>query len=383
MIETAPTTLAEPAIDSVCELPKTARVMIVDDEPLNVTVVRKFLQRAGYEKFDEVTDATKAISRVYSEEPDLLLLDLMMPGVSGLEILETLRTDPRLSSLPILILTASCDRETRAQALNLGATDFLSKPVDPVELVPRVRNALLVKNREDALEGLVAKRTAELERSRREVIHCLARAAEFRDNETGRHVLRVGKYAGLIARELGMANADVEQLELAATLHDVGKIGIPDSILLKPGKLEPEEFELMQKHSSYGKKIVQAMDSTELAAFTGHAELGSTIIGECASPILQLASRISLTHHEKWDGSGYPLGLAGEDIPLEGRITAVADVFDALSSRRPYKAAFPLARCLEILEEGRGKHFDPVVLDAFNARQKEIVNVQITFADTE
>lgn len=358
-----------------------ARVMIVDDEPLNVTVVRKFLQRAGYEQFVEVTDATQAVARIYADEPDILLLDLMMPQVSGLDILQTLRSDSRLDSLPILILTASCDRETKAEALNRGATDFLAKPVDPVELAPRVRNALLIKSREDALEGLVAKRTAELEGSRREVIHCLAKASEFRDNETGRHVLRVGKYAGLLARELGFEEDAAEQLELAATLHDVGKIGIPDSILLKPGKLDPEEYEMMQRHSAFGKKIVSAMDSVEFAAFVGHAELGSTLIGGCSSPILKLASRISLTHHEKWDGSGYPLGLAGENIPIEGRITAVADVFDALSSRRPYKAAFPLAKCLEILEEGRGKHFDPTVLDAFYAKQDEIVAVQIEYAD--
>lgn len=364
-------------------LEATAQVMIVDDEPLNVTVVRKFLQRAGYQHFAEVTDATQAIARVYADRPDVLLLDLMMPHVSGLEILATLRSDPKMDSLPILILTASCDRETKAEALNQGATDFLAKPVDPIELSPRVRNALLVKGREDALEGLVAQRTAELENSRREVIHCLARASEFRDNETGRHVLRVGKFAGLLAQELGFDEAAAEQLQLAATLHDVGKIGIPDSILLKPGKLEPEEYAVMQRHSGFGKKIVSAMDPSEYAAFVGHAEFGSVLIGECRSPILQLASTISLTHHEKWDGSGYPLGLSGEAIPIEGRITAVADVFDALSSRRPYKDAFPLEDCLPILEEGRGKHFDPAVLDAFNARLEEIVAVQVEFADAE
>lgn len=383
MIATPPIETVPSDLDATRTLASTARVMIVDDEPLNVTVVRKFLQRAGYEHFDEVTDATQAIARVYSEEPDVLLLDLMMPGVSGLEILAAVRADPHLSSLPILILTASCDRETKAEALNLGATDFLAKPVDPVELVPRVRNALMVKNREDALEELVAKRTVELERSRREVIHCLARAAEFRDNDTGRHVLRVGKYVGLIASQLGMTASECEQIELAATLHDIGKIGIPDAILLKPGKLDPDEFELMQKHSSYGEKIVSAMDTTELAAFFGHAKFGSEIIGECSSPILQIASRISLTHHERWDGTGYPLGLAGESIPIEGRITAIADVFDALSSRRPYKAPFPLVDCLTIMEEGRGKHFDPTILDAFFARQEEVVAVRNEFADTE
>lgn len=362
---------------------QSARVMIVDDEPINVTVVRKFLQRSGYQNFDEITDSAQALGHLYAHPPDVLLLDLMMPVVSGLDILEAVRADPTLARLPVLILTASCDPETKIEALNLGATDFLSKPVDPTELIPRVRNALLVKGREDALEELVLKRTAELERSRREVIHCLARAAEFRDNETGRHVIRVGKYAGILARQLGFNERDAQQLEVAATLHDIGKIGIPDAILLKPGKLDPEEFELMQKHSAYGRQIVHEMNPAEYVSFAGHAELGSNLLGECTSPVLQLASRISLTHHERWDGTGYPLCLAGTDIPLEGRITAVADVFDALSSRRPYKAAFPLAKCVEILEEGRGGHFDPEVLDAFHAQREAIVRVQIDYADNE
>ncbi|MEO0528941.1 MAG: HD domain-containing phosphohydrolase [Planctomycetota bacterium] len=360
---------------------KLARVMIVDDEPLNITVVRKFLQRAGYERFAEVLDSTEAIARIYAESPDILLLDLMMPEVSGLDILEAIRSDPKLDTMPIVVLTASCDADTRAQALNLGATDFLAKPIDAVELVPRVRNALIVKRREDALEELVKQRTAEVERSRREVIHCLARAAEFRDNDTGRHVLRVGKYTGVLARQLGYDEAEAEELELASILHDVGKIGIPDAILLKPGKLEPDEFEVMKRHSGFGNQIVQAMDSDDYETFANHAKFGSTLIGDCASPLLRLASRISLTHHEKWDGSGYPLGLAGEEIPLEGRIVAVADVFDALGSRRPYKEPFSFDKCVEILREGRGKHFDPQVIDAFLSRQSQIAEIKTAYAD--
>lgn len=377
-----PTTAAPPLVTPRTETAEArAVVMIVDDEPLNVTVVRKFLQRAGYQRFEEVTDSREAIARIYSQAPDVLLLDLMMPGVSGLEILETLRSDPQMDNLPVLILTASSNRDTRAEALNLGATDFLSKPVDPVELAPRVRNALLVKQRGDWLEHLVQHRTIEVERSRQEVIHCLARAAEFRDNETGRHVIRVGKYTGLIARQLGYNDSDAQQLNLAATLHDVGKIGIPDAILLKPGKLSPDEFEVMKKHSAFGKHIVSPMEGDDQRTFAGHAELGAQIMGECSSPILRLAARIAISHHEKWDGSGYPEGLSGTDIPIEGRIVAVADVFDALSSRRPYKPPFPVERCLEILEEGRGKHFDPQVLDAFRAVQSDVLRVQSEYTD--
>jgi putative two-component system response regulator len=191
----------------------------------------------------------------------------------------------------------------------------------------------------------------------------------------------VGSYARIIAEQLGFSEEQLAILEPAAQLHDVGKIGIPDAILLKPGKLTPEEFELMQKHCGYGKKIVECLPLSEATIVRSHVELGAKIMELGRSPILELAKRIALTHHERWDGSGYPLGLAGEDIPLEGRITAVADVFDALSSKRSYKPAFPLKKCFEILEEGRAKHFDPAVLDAFFARRNEIVEVQMALAD--
>src|SRR6185369_12553275 len=291
-------------------------------------------------------------------------------------LLRDLRAEKQFAHLPVLILTAMDDSDTKARALNLGATDFLAKPVDPTELIPRVRNSLVLKAHHDhlqtyasRLEQEVRARTAELEASRQQIIHCLARAAEFRDNETGRHVIRVGRYAGIIARELGFEESAAEMLEQAALLHDVGKIGVPDAILLKPGKLDADEIESMQKHCGFGKRIFEGMTSQESAAYRSHTTVGSKIVQDCRAPLLDLASRIALTHHEKWDGTGYPLGLAGEDIPLEGRITAVADVFDALSSKRPYKPAFPLEKCLAILEEGRGQHFDPTVLDAFLRRR--------------
>jgi putative two-component system response regulator len=266
--------------------------------------------------------------------------------------------------LPVLILTAVDDRDTKTQPLDLGATDFLPKSIDPTDLLPRIR-------------------TAELEESRQEVIQCLARAAEYRDNDTGRHVIRVGRYVGLIARELGLEVCAVELLEQAALLHDVGKIGVPDSILLKPGKLDPEEMERMQRHCGYGHRIFEGMSAEESTAYAAHTSLGARMIQQCRAPVLRLAAQIALTHHEKWDGSGYPRGLAGTAIPLEGRITAVADVFDALSSQRPYKPPFPLEKCFTILEEGRGKHFDPQILDAFFARRDEIVDVQLACADVE
>jgi putative two-component system response regulator len=367
-----------------------SKIMIVDDEPINVKLARKLLMVEGYANFVTTTDSREAIDLISKESPDALLLDVMMPHQSGLDILAALRADARWLHLPIVILTATSDQAIKRQAIDLGVTDFLAKPVDATDLVPRIRNALIVKRHFDhlqehseRLEAAVLRRTAELARSRQEVIHCLARAGEFRDDHTGRHVLRVGKYSRLIAGELGWRGEQLEMIEQAAQLHDIGKIGIPDSILLKPGKLGPEEFEVMQRHSVYGTKITQGLPNHEVNALCRHAELGSRLLETTESPVLALAATIALSHHEKWDGSGYPLGLAGEDIPLPGRITAVADVFDALSSRRPYKPPFPLEKCFDILRDGKGQHFDPVVLDGFFRCQDEIVRVQIEYADVD
>jgi putative two-component system response regulator len=382
----------EETLESALDKNKTiasSKIMIVDDEPINVKVARKYLKLEGYEQFVTTTDSREAVAMVEKERPDVLLLDIMMPHVSGLDILAALRADKRWAHLPVVILTAATDQATKRRALELGASDFLAKPVDPTELIPRLYNVLTVKRHHDhmeqyahELEAEVLRRTAELARSRQEVIHCLARAAEFRDDDTGRHVLRVGKYARLIGAELGWKGERLNMLEQAAQLHDIGKIGIPDSILLKPGKLGPEEIEIMHKHAGFGKRIMETLPEHESNVLRKHTELGSRLLQETDSPILGLASTISLSHHEKWDGSGYPLGLAGEDIPIEGRITAVADVFDALSSKRPYKPPFPLQKCFELLEEGRGKHFDPQVLDAFFRCRPEIVKTQLQYADT-
>ncbi len=276
------------------------------------------------------------------EMPDVILLDVMMPEISGLDILRMIREDQRLAHLPTIVLTAADSEETRIEALDLGATDFLSKPVNAAELVVRVRNALLVKAHHDYLKDharelarQVRERTAELAASRLELIHCLARAAEYRDNETGRHVVRVGRYAEIIAENLNLDEETVELIRHAAPLHDMGKIGIPDAILLKPGKLTPEEMEIMRRHSVYGQRTFEPMSGDEWKTLKSHTFLGEMIMDVKSSPLVTMAAKIALTHHEKWDGSGYPLGLVGEAIPLAARITAVADVFDALSSKRP------------------------------------------------
>jgi putative two-component system response regulator len=369
-------------------LPARPKIMMVDDEKLNIYVVAEYLKTGGYRDLIFTDDPLQALLLASRERPDAILLDIQMPRVSGLDILKQIREDEALSRTPVVVLTSSADNEVKLRALELGATDFLHKPVHSGELLARLRNILMAKAYQDhllhystELEAAVRQRTAELEASRQDVVHCLARAAEFRDDDTGRHVIRVGRYARIIGQQLGMSERSLDVLEQAAKLHDIGKIGIPDAILLKPGTLTPEQFAAMQKHSNFGKKIIERMADNGSDQLRQHAELGSRILDAGDSPLLMLAMKIALTHHERWDGTGYPLGLAGADIPLEGRITAVADVFDALSTQRPYKPAFPLDQCFSIMQEARGSHFDPAILDAFMASRDAIVAVQIAYAD--
>ena len=376
--------------DVTSNVMERSKIMIVDDEPLNIKVIRKYLNRARCSEFVVSSDPHEVPRLIDQEKPDLVLLDVDMPNISGLDILRMVRSDKQHDMLPVIFVTALEDSDIKHEALEMGATDFLTKPIDPTELVPRVKNILTTKAYQDRLRDYTQKlemeihrQTLLLEDANREIIHCLARASEYRDNETGRHVIRVGLYSGLIADTIKFSPKLVEQIQQAATLHDVGKIGIPDAILLKPGKLTPEEYEMMQRHSSYGKKILKSVEGNDYQALLTHTSLGAEIMGDCQSPLLKLAKVISLTHHEKWDGSGYPLGLAGEDIPIEGRIVAIADVFDALSSKRPYKPAFPLEKCIEILSENRGTHFDPELLDAFLSRRDDIVLIQIEHSDDE
>jgi putative two-component system response regulator len=364
----------------------SAKIAIIDDEPINIKVARKYLQGVGYREFITTTESVTAMQLISREKPDVVLLDVMMPQVDGIQILQAIRADPALAHIPVLILTASTDSDTKRRALESGATDFLAKPVDPSDLIPRIRNALIVKAHHDhlsryseQLERQVRLRTVELEASRLQVIHCLARAAEYRDDTTGRHVIRVGRYTTLLARELGFADTDAEMLGLAAQLHDVGKIGLPDAILLKPGPLLPEEFTIVKRHCEIGHGIVQPLQDEDWHALKTCADSGLASAGE--NTILLTAARIALTHHEKWDGSGYPRGLSREAIPVEGRITAVADVFDALTSARSYKPAMPPELAVQTMEKGRSAHFDPNILDAMLRRLDDFLKVLAEQAD--
>ena len=368
--------------------PRDACVMIIDDESINIEIVKAYLEEEGFENLIATTQASQAMDMLREHRPDIVLLDIKMPEISGLELLRMMRSDRDMMMIPAIVLTAANDPQVKLQALRLGASDFLAKPVDPSELTLRLENVLAVKAYQDhladyseKLERQVQIRTEELVHSRQEAIHCLARAGEFRDDDTGRHVTRVGRYSALIAAELGFPQAAVDLIEQAAQLHDVGKIGIPDAILHKPGKLDPQEFEIIQEHCNIGRRIINPLSHEESIRLKTHTSVGLQIMGSTNSPVLRLASVIAATHHEKWDGTGYPKGLAGNAIPIEGRIVAVADVFDALSSARPYKEAFPLDRCLKILADSRSKHFDPRVLDAFLRSKDEAIHVREDYVD--
>ncbi|MBL8817480.1 MAG: response regulator [Planctomyces sp.] len=369
---------------------KSAKIMIVDDEPLNVMTFRQHLKMEGYENFITTSNAREALQLLRSQSPDVLLLDIRMPQISGLDILRVVGLDPILQHIPVLILTAASDPATRKEALDLGASDFLQKPIDPNELLPRVRNALVIKKHYDLaaseaarLEQQVERRTRQLDATRQQLILCLARAAEHRDNDTGNHVIRVGRYTSLIAKQMGYPEHHLEMLEQAAQLHDVGKIGIPDSILFKPGRLAVDEYEMLKRHCALGKQIIEPISEKEWNILKTHTRIGESMLHVRSSSLLMLAARIAQTHHERWDGTGYPLGLQGEDIPFEARLVAVADVFDALSSRRPYKEPFPRQKCFDIIAKGRGTQFDPAVVDAFFECSEQIIEVQLLLMDEE
>ncbi len=328
---------------------KHAHILIVDDEEPNVVLLRRQLEHAGYLRLESTSDPREVEDLYVAFRPDLILLDLHMPHIDGLELLDRLNQISESTYLPILILTGDLSQRAKREALTRGAKDFLSKPFHADEVLLRISTLLetrflylQIQTHNQALEARVRERTRELEGAQLEIIERLATAAEFRDDNTGQHTERVGQMSALVAKQLGMPDTQVSLIRRAAPLHDVGKIGIPDSILLKFGKLTPDEFNLVKTHTIIGARILS----------------GSRF------PILRLAEEIAFTHHERWDGGGYA-GLARDAIPLAGRIVTVADVFDALTQKRPYKAAWPVAEAIAEIEGQRGRQFDPAVADAF------------------
>ena len=338
-------------------LPKQC-VLVVDDSPENIDLLSEIL-RDDY-RVRVATSGEKALKIVYSDEPpDLILLDIMMPGISGLEICRRLKANPDRRRIPIIFVTAMSSTEDERRGLEIGAVDYITKPISPPIVMARVRTHLALYDQSRELANMVAQRTTELLTTRQQIIRRLGRAAEFKDNETGNHVLRMSHYARLIALAHGLGEESAGIIFNTAPMHDIGKIGIPDAILLKPGKLDAAEWEVMYQHPI----------------------MGAEIIGKHDNELLETARIIALTHHEKWDGSGYPQGLKGEAIPLEGRIVAIADVFDALVSVRPYKPALPLETALQYFDEQSGRHFDPTLLVAFKKALPEILRIKEIYAD--
>jgi putative two-component system response regulator len=325
-------------------------VLIVDDQPALVRLLRGVLTRAGYERVEATTDPERVPELCARLAPHLLLLDLHMPGLDGFAVMSRLQPLIASGQLPILVLSSDATVQARRHALQHGARDFITKPFDEPEVLARVRNLLEMRHLQLKLEHhnkllsqRVAERTQDLDRARRELLDRLALVAEYRDYATGEHVRRVGRTAVMLARELRLSEEIIETIEDAATLHDIGKLGISDTILLKPGPLDAAERREVERH----------------------VRLGAEILGDSQSPVLRAAEEIALTHHERWDGTGYPDGRAGEEIPIIGRITAIADVFDALTHERPYKHATPLDDAVAEIKREAGRHFDPRVVDAF------------------
>jgi putative two-component system response regulator len=349
------------------------RILIVDDEAQNRDLLEALLESFGYE-YEQAEDGIEALAKI-KLDIDLVLLDVMMPGMDGFEVARRIRQDPVNGDVPIIMATSLTDKKDRLRAVEAGANDFIAKPIDKTEL--QVRSASLlkikeaqdtIKNQKTKLEEMVESKTADLRKTLKDMVEAqrktrtahldtirrLSIAAEYKDEDTAAHINRMSNYSSLIAQTMNLSPGKIEQILNASPMHDVGKIGIADNILLKPGKLSENEWKKMKEHTT----------------------IGGRILNGSSSKVVQMGEVIAVSHHEKWDGSGYPQGLKHDEIPLVGRITAIADVFDALTTKRPYKEPFSLEKAFDIIKEGRGVHFDPDVTDAFFSVQEEILSIR-------
>lgn len=320
-------------------------ILLVDDEPTNLRVLRTVLHEQYRLLFAK--SGEEALQLVAQHQPDLILLDVMMPGMTGFDVCTALKADAVSRQIPVIFVTALRDEIDETRGFEVGAVDYITKPISPSVVKARVKTHLSLVQAD------------ELKKTRLQVIQRLGRAAEYKDNETGLHILRMSHYAQIIALAAGLSPAFAEELLHAAPMHDIGKIGIADHILLKPGKLTSDEYREMQRHPL----------------------IGAEIIGDCDSSLLQMAKTVALYHHEKWDGSGYPHGLKGEDIPLEARIVALCDVFDALTSTRPYKQAWSVEDTLQHLRSQKGLHFDPALVDLLEQQLAQILQIKARWAE--
>ncbi|WP_367177969.1 HD domain-containing phosphohydrolase [Undibacterium sp.] len=341
-------------------------ILVIDDAPMNVALQCHLLGKIERCTPVSFLDPEAALRWCEEHIPDLVMVDFMMPVIDGVEFIRRFRCIYGCQDIPVLMITANDEVELRYQALEAGANDFLIKPIDKIEFLARTKNMLALRRNQRYLEDRAAwldvevrKATAEIRKREQETVLRLSKAADSRDPETGAHIVRMANYSRVIAEQLGLSAAQQQLILEAAPMHDIGKVGIPDHILLKPGKLSIEEFAIMKKH----------------------AMLGYQILAESQSEMLQVGAEIALSHHEKFDGSGYPHGLVGEEIPLFARIVAVADVFDALTSERPYKSAWDIDKALALLHEGAGSHFDPQCVAAFVADWPQILEIKARYQE--
>jgi putative two-component system response regulator len=316
------------------------RILIVDDEPANLKVMREVLGSSYRMSFAKSGDA--ALALLEKEQPKLILLDIMMPDMNGFEVCQIVKANPKTAHIPIIFVTALGDENDEFKGFELGAVDYITKPISPAIVRARVKTHLSLVQADQLKQAHV------------DLVQRLGRAAEYKDTDTGEHIIRMSQYSKVLALAYGMSDYEAELIKQAAPMHDVGKIGIPDAILLKPGRLTSDEFEHMKQH----------------------AVIGAKILANSPSPLLQLAYILAIEHHEKWDGSGYPNGLKGEGISIEGRIVAVADVFDALTSKRPYKDAWSIDKTVNYLKEQAGQHFDPKLVDLFIDNLDKIIAIK-------
>ncbi len=344
----------------------SARVLIVDDQEISIRLLTELLQKAGYTNIFSTQDSRRVKDLYLQLKPDLVILDLNMPYLDGFDVMEQLQKIEANSYLPIAILSNEESQGIRYRALQSGAKDFLNKPYERIEVLIRLRNLIEVRmlhnevrNQNKILEDKVKDRTQELYDTQLDVIQRLARAVEYRDSETGMHIVRMSYYSSCLAAKIGLSLKECELILTASPLHDIGKIGIPDSILQKPGPLTKEEWEVMKTHTTIGKELLSG----------GNSEF------------LKMAREIALTHHEKWDGKGYPHGLRGEEIPLVGRICGICDVFDALLTKRPYKKAWTMDETLNEIKKCSGSHFDPALVEAFLSITSQVEHIQEKYRD--